>query len=302
MSYVLTLVASNDRQPLSEGHLTAARRFLENQGLRQTCSAVWLHEAKAAETGFSSAPSKNQFDGLRNLLATDKIDCFFSSVAHRRKKMLIADMDSTVITTETLDELAQKAGIKEEISAITKMAMEGEIDFHTALRKRVSLLKGLSLPVLQQTLDETVLNEGAEILARVMNFYGARTILVTGGFTFFSEHIAKKAGFHNHHANVLEIESDKLTGKVRKPVLDKNAKLKTLYDYCEKLSIKPGEVLALGDGANDLPMLKAAGLGIGYHPKQLLVNELYNLIIHGDLTAALYAQGYSEQHIREAIS
>ncbi len=302
MSYVLTLVASVDSPPLSDGHVQAAGRFLEDQGLQMTCAPIWLHHSKAVDIGFSSAASMSQLNALNNLLNQDKIDFFFGPIEKRRKKLLVADMDSTIISSETLDELAAEADLKEQIAAITEKAMNGEMDFHAAIRSRISLLKGLPVSAMERTLAKMEYNQGAELLVRTMSYYGAQTVLVTGGFTFFSEPVGKKIGFIHHHANVLEIEDGCLTGKVREPILDKNAKVKTLYDHCQQLNIRPDLALAIGDGANDLPMLKTAGMGIGYKPKRLVAEEISNLILHGDLSAALYAQGYTEQHIREAMS
>ncbi|NCC23110.1 MAG: phosphoserine phosphatase SerB [Alphaproteobacteria bacterium] len=302
MSYVLTLVSSPGGRPLSEGHLKAAGRFLEQQGLRQTCAPVWLHPEKAADIGFSERPSHAHMRCLQTLLNDERIDVFVSTVEYRRKKLLICDMDATIVVGETLDELAGEAGLGEEIAAITEKAMNGEIDFASALRARVKLLEGLPESALFRTLERTQLSPGAELLVRTMRRSGALTVLVTGGFTWFSSSIARKAGFAVNVANVLEIEKGVLTGKVREPILDRNAKLKALYEYCQEARIRPSQAVAIGDGANDLPMLKEAGLGIGYHPKPLVAEALDNLILHGDLTAALYAQGFTEAHIREALA
>ncbi len=302
MSFVLTLVSSQINMPLTNGHIKSATRFLEDQGLSPTCAPVWLHPDKAADVGFSSEATFSQLKALRSLLHQDKIDFFFGSIEKRRKKILVADMDSTIISAETLDELADEAGIKAQIAEITELAMNGEMDFHAAIRARIALLKDLPVAAMERTLARMEYNPGAELLVRTMVHYGARTVLVTGGFTFFSEPVGRRIGFQHHHANILEIKDGCLSGKVREPILDKNAKVKALYEHCQELGVRPDHALAIGDGANDLPMLKTAGMGIGYKPKRLVAEEIANLILHGDLSAALYAQGYTEQHIREAVS
>ncbi|MCD8498220.1 MAG: phosphoserine phosphatase SerB [Alphaproteobacteria bacterium] len=204
---------------------------------------------------------------------------------------MLADMDSTIIAEETLDELAAYAGIKDQIAAITARAMNGELDFHAALRERVSLLQGLEEHALAETLERMKVNDGAPEFIAAMRKSGATCVLVSGGFTFFTGAVADKVGFHNHHGNTLLIEGGKLTGGVGEPILDKDSKLAYLKDYAGKLGISLAETLTIGDGANDLPMLKAAGLGIGYYPKKAVADEVDSVIQYGDFTAALYAQG-----------
>lgn len=200
-------------------------------------------------------------------------------------------MDSTIIAEETLDELAAFAGIKDKIAAITTRAMNGELDFEAALRERVALLKGLPETALQETLDKMVVNPGAQTFIQTMRDSGATCVLVSGGFTFFTSRVANAVGFHSNHGNTLEIENGVLKGTVGLPILDKFAKLSFLKDYAGKLGIGLDETLTIGDGANDLPMLKAAGLGIGYYPKKAVADEVNSVIQFGDFTAALYAQG-----------
>jgi phosphoserine phosphatase len=205
------------------------------------------------------------------------------------KKLLISDMDSTMIQQECIDELADFVGKKEHVAAITERAMNGELVFEDALRERVALLKGLSVDVLQQCFDEKItMMGGAKELVGAFKKQGGKAVLVSGGFTFFTERVAKLLGFDEHFSNILEIEDGKLTGKVREPILGKEAKLAELNRQCAMLGIKPENVIAIGDGANDLPMLKAAGLGIAYHAKPTVQAQTNARINHGDLSGIQY--------------
>jgi phosphoserine phosphatase len=230
---------------------------------------------------------------LRAVFAEDKIDVLCMKAEGRRKKLLLADMDATIVTGETLDELAAKAGIGEKVAAITTRAMKGEIDFQAALKERVALLKGLSLAALSETLKETALSEGAMAMVRAMRADGATCVLVSGGFTFFTEAVAAQCGFHHHHGNILRHDGAILDGSVEEPILDKDSKLSYLRHYAQNLGLDLSQTVAVGDGANDLPMLAAAGLGIGYRPKPVLEDNLLNVLKYTDLRGVLYAQGYS---------
>lgn len=211
----------------------------------------------------------------------------------RKKRLLVADMDSTIIGCECLDELADFAGVKAQVSAITERAMRGEIDFEGALKERVAMLKGLPVSTLQACYDERVrLNPGAKTLIKTMDAHGARCVLVSGGFEFFTSRVARLAGFHHDRANRL-IEADGvLTGTVAEPILGREAKLSALSHEAEALGIHLDQTLAVGDGANDLMMIKASGLGVAYRAKPLVAAEAHARIDHADLTALLYFQGY----------
>lgn len=298
MHFVLVLVAED----LRASHLAKVEAFLDDCHIRFSTSPKWLNPHKAAEIAIDDKPLPDQWQKLRNLLTPDEIDVFVVPTDKRRKKLLLADMDATIVTGETLDELAGYAGFKDKVSEITQRAMRGELDFPAALTERVAMLKDLPVSVLQTTLDATELSEGAETLVKVMAANGAVCVLVSGGFTFFTAAIAKRAGFHFNHGNTLEFESDVLNGTVAAPILDKDAKKKFLLDYVSRTSLSLNDTIAIGDGANDLPMLQEAGLGIGYHPKPLLIENLDNCIIHSDLTAALYIQGYTWQEIESVIN
>ena len=223
-----------------------------------------------------------------------KVDFCLQPAKGRRKKLLICDMDSTLIGQECIDELADFAGVKDRVSAITERAMRGELDFEAALKERVGLLKGLDLSILQECFDKRIhLNRGADTLAGTMAASGAKTVIVSGGFTFFTSRIAALAGFAHHQANVLLDDGQTLSGKVQMPILGRQAKRDALYEYSKGLG-GPQSALAIGDGANDLAMIQAAGLGIAYRAKPVVANAAHCAINHTDLTTALYFQGYKE--------
>lgn len=291
MSHVLTLIASD--VPLSIAHLERAEKFVEEQGLGLHGAPTWLDAHKAADLPVQNPPTMAQMTTLRALFAADHIDIVCSNSPTRKKKLLLADMDSTIVTSETLDELAARAGIKDRIAEITARAMNGELDFHAALKERVGLLKGLPVSALRETLDATELCPGADTMIRVMKDNGAKCVLVSGGFTFFTGAIAQQTGFHHHHGNELHDDGTALTGTVGDNIIDKDSKLAFLKSYAADLGIALEETVAVGDGANDLPMLAAAGLGIGYRPKPVLEESLLNVLKYADLTGILYAQGYS---------
>ena len=296
-SFYLVFVAAD----LRPNHLALIEGFLDDNHIRFSTRPKWLNPHRACEIRVDDKPLPDQWAALQALLAPDRIDCFVTRAENRRKKLMIADMDATIVTSETLDELADHAGLKDKISAITKRAMAGELDFESALRERVSMLKDLRRDVLHKTLDTTELSEGAETLVRVMSANGATCVLVSGGFTFFTRVIAQRAGFHFHHGNTLDIIDDNLTGLVSGPILGKEAKLNYLREYALSKNLTDSDVFAIGDGANDLPMLMAAGLGVGYYPKPLVRENLDNNILYSDLTAALYIQGYTVEEIEAAV-
>lgn len=226
-------------------------------------------------------------------LANLPVDVAVQPAANRRKRLLIADMDSTIINVECLDELADFAGVKEQVSEITERAMRGELAFEGALRERVGMLKGLGVEALQSCYDQRVrLNPGAEILVRTMAKHGARCALVSGGFTFFTSRVAAAAGFHLNRANTLIELGGVLTGQVGDPILGKEAKLAALNAETAALGLTPADALAVGDGANDLAMIEAAGLGVAYRAKPIVAAQADAKVDHTDLTTLLYFQGY----------
>ncbi|NBX03478.1 MAG: phosphoserine phosphatase SerB [Alphaproteobacteria bacterium] len=229
---------------------------------------------------------------VQQVVADQPYDAIVQPVATRRKKLLISDMDSTMITVECIDELADFVGKKAEVSIITDRAMNGELDFAAALTERVALLRGLSEKMLQEAYDERVkMMGGAKALVAHMRGQGARCVLVSGGFTFFTSRVREELGFHADFSNQLEIQNGMLTGRVIPPILGKEAKLATMLDECKKLGITPEEVMAIGDGANDLPMLLNAGLGVAYHAKPIVRAQANARLNYCDLSALIWVMG-----------
>lgn len=281
MDHVIVLTAPAARG-LSDGEIARAASMPHTDVPRRL-------GADAAEI---SCPGVPDLSGLRASLPG--IDVNAVPAAGRRKRMLIADMDSTIISVECIDEIADFVGVKPQVSAITERAMRGELDFESSLRARVALLRGLPEARLADVYAERVrLNPGARTLVRTMGAHGAHAMLVSGGFTFFAARVATAAGFAEHHANILLFADGRLTGKVAEPILGRAAKLEALVHVAGRLGAMPAEALAVGDGANDLAMVEAAGLGVAYHAKPALEAGADAVIRHADLTALLYLQGYS---------
>jgi phosphoserine phosphatase len=236
----------------------------------------------------------------RGALADLPIDVCVQPWEGRRKRLFVADMDSTIIGCECLDELADFAGLKEPVSAITERAMRGEIAFEGALRERVAMLKGLSVTALEQAYAQRVrLNPGARTLVRTMAANGARCVLVSGGFTFFTSRVAEAAGFHANRANTLIEDGGALSGAVGEPILGREAKLAALLEEAKAQGITPASAIAIGDGANDLAMIEAAGLGVAYRAKPVVAAQAHCAVDHADLTAVLYFQGYKADEFVE---
>lgn len=283
--FIATLIAA---ESIAAGDISAAADRLDAAGCLVE-GWTWIDEGRAADIRFASDPvaARAAIEGV--FAGTDVA---VQLVANREKKLLVADMDSTMITVECIDELADYAGIKAQIAEVTERAMRGELDFASALDARVALLEGLEEAAIQRCLDERVkLMPGAKTLIHTMRARGATTILVSGGFTRFAEPVGTELGFHRMIANRLLIEDGRLTGKVRKPIVDATTKEVTLLEAIDELGIDPAATLAVGDGANDLPMIRRAGLGVAYHAKPIVAAEAGVRIDHNDLTALLYIQG-----------
>jgi len=244
---------------------------------------------------FAEGPPVETHMAVKAAVGDLPVDFAVQSTENRRKRLLIADMDSTIINVECLDELADFAGVKDKVSEITERAMRGELAFEGALRERVGMLKGLSVDALQACYDDRVrLNPGARTLVRTMAEHGARCALVSGGFTFFTSRVAEAAGFHLNRANTLNEADSRLTGTVGDPILGKEAKLAALREETAALGLTPADALAVGDGANDLAMIEVAGLGVAYRAKPIVAAQAHAKVDHADLTALLYFQGYTQ--------
>jgi phosphoserine phosphatase len=285
MSYVLTLVAARDATTLTPEMIACVRDAVGGSETPRV-----LSPGEAAEFFVTEAPD---LEAARAALAGAPVDVLATRPRGRRRGLLIADMDSTIVTSETLDELAVFAGLGEKIAAITAQSMNGEIDFREALRARVAMLKGLDVTALAQTWDQTALTPGAKTLVATMNAHGALTALVSGGFTYFTGRVAAECGFAVHRANVLLDDGAVLTGAVAEPILDRDAKRDALRELAEMRGVRLAATLAVGDGANDLAMLKEAGLGIAFRARPVVAAEVANRVDFADLRALLFAQGYS---------
>lgn len=292
MTYVLTLISA-PAKPAVTGAVVAAVRAAAAGAGAPTGEPDWLAPGIACDLPLATVPPHGFRTMVSSALAGAPVDAVAQPAAGRRKRLLVADMDSTILTVECLDELADFAGQRTRVAAITERAMRGELDFEAALRERVNLLKGLPESALARTYDERVrFTPGAAELVATMRAHGARTVLVSGGFKYFTGRVTAELGFDAHHANDLDIVDGRLTGKARNPILGKAAKLETLVQERSALGLAPEAVLAVGDGANDLDMLQAAGLGVAFHAKPVVAETARAAVAHGDLTALLYFQGY----------
>lgn len=263
----------------------------------KTGPAVWLSHERAFELPFQGDAAKVEL-AVRDSAKDAPLDINIVPAGARRKKLLVADMDSTIINCECLDEIADALGLKDKVAQITERAMAGEIAFAPALRERVALLKGLPVHRLARVYGERIrLNPGARTLVATMKAHGAKTVLVSGGFTFFTSRVAADAGFDAHFGNVLLDDGAKLTGTVAEPVLGREAKLQVLERERASLGLSQNETLAVGDGANDLDMIVRAGLGVAYHAKPIVAQVAGARVDHGDLTALLYLQGFRDEEI-----
>jgi phosphoserine phosphatase len=284
MPHILTLVAARDSTVLTPGTVALIREIVAGQ------APVVLSPGEAVDIPCADPPD---MVAVRAVLGDAPVDALATRSRGRRKGLLVADMDSTVVTGETLDELAAHAGLKDEIAAITRASMNGEIDFREALRARVGMLKGLDLSALEATWAATSLTPGARELVATMRAHNAMAALVSGGFTFFTSRVAALCGFDVHRANTLLDDGVALTGEVGEPILDRDAKLAALQEFAAARGVKLAATLAVGDGANDLAMIAASGMGVAFHAKPVVAAEARFRVDHCDLRALLFAQGYA---------
>jgi phosphoserine phosphatase len=292
MSLVATLICNPVDPALDSTVVDGARAILPSPG-----PARWLFDEVAVDIPFTGSEDIAAIvTRLREARGDLPIDIVVQPQAFRRKKLFLADMDSTMIGQECVDELADFAGLKAHVAGITERAMRGEIEFEPALRERVALLKGLSVSVVDEVLARRITpTPGGRELVATMRAHGAYTCLISGGFTLFTNPVAAMIGFQENRANELKVEDGKLTGEVAEPILGRAAKLATLVELRESFDVDEIDTLAVGDGANDLGMIEHAGLGVAYHAKPAVAAAAAARIDHGDLTALLYAQGYRRE-------
>jgi phosphoserine phosphatase len=296
MSLVATLICNPANPALDSTVVDGARAILPSAG-----PAHWLFDEVAVDIPFASGEDIRVIENrLREARLDLPIDVVVQPQAFRRKKLLLADMDSTMIGQECIDELADFAGLKAHVAKITERAMRGDIEFEPALRERVALLKDMPVSVVDQVLQERIRpTPGGRELVMTMRANGAYTCLISGGFTLFTAAVAAKIGFQENRANELVVRDGRLTGEVKEPVLGRARKLATLIELTESFDLDDIDTLVAGDGANDLGMIEAAGLGVAYHAKPAVAAAAAARIDYGDLTALLYAQGYRRDEFVE---
>lgn len=292
MTHVATLLSDPAKPALTEAVAAAARAMLPGEG-----TVDWLAPGIAADipVTLGNTNPHELAKAVRLKLAPAPIDVVIQPAAGRRKRLYLTDMDSTVIEQECIDELADFVGLKDHVARITERAMNGEIAFEPALRERVALLKGLPVSVVDEVIAKRItLMPGGKTLTATLRKHGVRTCLVSGGFTLFTARIAEIIGFDEHRGNVLVVEDGKLAGRVEEPILGKEAKLATLRDLAARHGLAIEATIVSGDGANDLPMIHGAGLGVAFRAKPAVAADAPARIDHGDLTALLYVQGYRQ--------
>ncbi len=294
MTLVLTLTSDRSIYKLHPELVKQVEQLLFSKGATN-CSNFWLAQGMAVEISFDGIPGDLALESVELFLDRLPVDKNIQKNINRRKKMLLADMDSTILQIETLDEIGNAIGRAREIAEITEKAMNGDIDFETALKNRVKLLAGLSISQLTEfALQKLLITQGASTLVKTMKANGATTALVSGGFTVITEIIREKLNFDLCYGNTLVVDSSVVTGNLKPPIIDGDAKAAILDQECKKLGILKDDTLAVGDGANDIPMLAEAGLGVGFRPKPVVRKHASNIIEHCDLRGALFLQGFTE--------
>lgn len=294
--HALVLTAPSGAGVLDDAAIDLARAQLPETAIIQE---RWLGQGEAWEALYIAEPDASSGAALRQhlsaALAPRPVDVNIvpGEATSRRKKLLVADMESTIIQQECLDEIADRIGLGARISGITARAMRGELDFAAALRERVGLLRDVDASVLERVYESVTLMPGAETLIATMRRSGATCALVSGGFTFFTERIAGRLGFDVQQANTLDVADGRISGTVADPILGREAKLAALQRLAQERGLDAAETMAVGDGANDLAMIKAAGLGVAFRAKPIVMAEAAASVVHGDLTALLYLQGYT---------
>jgi phosphoserine phosphatase len=292
MSHVATLISEPARPAVTDAAVKAARAVLPDAG-----AAAVLARSIAVDIPFGGGSNPRALaERVRKEFGDAPIDVVVQPAADRRKRLFLTDMDSTMIEQECIDELADYVGLKPRVAEITERAMRGEVEFEPALRERVQLLRGLSTSVVNEVIEKRItLTPGGRSLVATMRANGAHTCLVSGGFTLFTEKIAAMLGFDEQRSNRLVVEDGKLAGRVEEPILGRDGKLAALRKLTERFKLRREETLVAGDGANDLPMIEAAGLGVAFRAKPIVAAAAHARIDYGDLTALLYLQGYRRE-------
>jgi len=294
-SHCLTLVVDRAARTLDTSVVDIAREMVKGAApiVLSAGEAVDIPCAAPGAGSASLATIRAAFNGKG-------VDVLLTRARGRRKGLLIADMDSTILAGETLDDLATHAGIGEKVIEITRLSMNGEMNFEDALRARVALLKGLPVSLLEKAWADVRLNEGAKTLVATMSAHNATTALISGGFTYFTSRVAEMCGFTEHHSNVLGVAGDVFDGTVHGPIVGPGAKHDHLVRLTAQRGLKAAATLCVGDGANDLPMLRVAGLGVAFHAKPVVRQEITNQLNHAGLRGVLFAQGYRVSDFRDA--
>lgn len=296
MPFILTLITRPETRALDTSTVDAVRR-----ALRQADAPDWLAQGIACDLGCDGASIEAIGAAARDALGTAPVDVVTQEAGEtRRRRLIIADMDATMTEGETIDQLAEEAGIGPQIAAITVRAMRGELDFVQALRERTALMAGLPEAALGRVRDRMRPMPGARALVQTMRRHGARAVLVSGGFSVFTARARALIGFDQAHGNTVEVADGKLTGRVVDPVLGRDAKLRLLHETAAAHGLDLAETMAVGDGANDLAMIQAAGMGVAIHAKPIVAAAARARIDHGDLTALLYIQGFRREELVEA--
>ncbi len=292
MDAVVTLIGPR-AETLDAAIVTEAARALN--ALDAEVGAVdWLAQDQAADLPFSGPEPATAQAAVRDALGGRPIDIVAQPLRHRRKRLMLSDMDATMVAEETLDEVAAEAGLGERIAAITRRAMAGEMDFPAALMERIRIMSGVEVALFQRVLESATVNPGAEVAIRTMVAYGCHTILVTGGFDLITRPLAERIGFQEFRCNTFEIEGGRLTGRVVEPIFGRDGKAATLIETAAAFGLDATETLAVGDGANDAEMIRAAGLGVAYRGKDVLRQVTTAWLDHADLTGLLFVQGYRQ--------
>ncbi len=297
MKYVLTLIGKPEDNAIDDGVADRVGFALARRGAT-TAAADWLSKGRAVDLRFDDLSPRRALAAARTVTGDLPIDLHAQPVAGRRKRLLVADMDSTIVGVETIDELADWIGKRDEVAAITAAAMAGRVDYASSLRARTKLFAGLAADVLDRVYAERVaLSPGARELVATMKAATAITVLVSSGFDYFVARVAAELGFDEHHANRLVMVDDRLTGAVGEPILDGRSKREIVGRTAREHAIGLPDTMAIGDGANDVALLDAAGLGIGYRAKPILAERADMCIDHTDLRTPLYLQGFRDGEI-----